>query len=309
MAAASPPSVAARSSSDRRRIVRSRLFVASSFIFGLVALGRGDATERQALRQVVRACVADYQTTGASFSCLAVNLSDGIDRGSVVLRPPFGATDAILAPTRKVVGVEDPWLRSPTAPNCFAAALRASAFVKKRDGSAPRLDEVALAVNSRFTRTQDQLHIHIGCASPRVREALPALAASMKVGEWVRVHSLVPGSERDGTCAFARLLFPKLDEASAIEFRDPQPAQSALEESEARSLRSSDGFAHLLKVLAMQLDQIAERLRVAGASRQGGLAPVDASLDLKRPFLGVLSAKECLVDIFSFPWRLGSPGP
>jgi CDP-diacylglycerol pyrophosphatase len=195
MAAASPPSVAARSSSDRRRIVRLRLFVASSFIFGLVTLGRGDATERQALWQVVRACIADYLTTGASFPCLAVNLSDGIDRGSVVLRPPFGAPDTILAPTRKVVGVEDPWLQTPAAPNYFAAALRASAFVKKPDGSAPRLDEVALAVNSRFTRTQDQLHIHIGCASRRVREALPALAASMKVGEWVRVHSLVPGSE------------------------------------------------------------------------------------------------------------------
>jgi hypothetical protein len=34
-----------------------------------------------------------------------------------------------------------------------------------------------------------------------------------------------------------------LDEPSAIEFRDPQPAQSVLEKSEARGLRSSDGFA------------------------------------------------------------------
>jgi CDP-diacylglycerol pyrophosphatase len=195
MAAVSPPGIDARSSSHRRRIVRSRLLVAASFVFSLVALGFGDAAERQALWQVVRACVADYQTTGATFPCLAVNLSDGIDRGSAVLRPPFGAPDTILVPTRKVVGVEDPWLQSPAAPNYFAAALRASAFVKKPDGSAPRLDEVALAVNSRFTRTQDQLHIHIGCASPRIREALPALAAAMKVGEWAPVRSLVPGSE------------------------------------------------------------------------------------------------------------------
>jgi CDP-diacylglycerol pyrophosphatase len=60
---------------------------------------------------------------------------------------------------------------------------------------APRLDEIALAVNSRFARTQDQLHIHIGCASPRVQQALRHLAVSMKVGEWARVDSLVPGSE------------------------------------------------------------------------------------------------------------------
>ncbi len=209
MAAVSSPSVDARSSSHRKRIVRLRLFVASSVIFGLAAFGGGAAAERQALWQVVRLCVADYQTTGASFPCLAVNLSEGIDRGSVVLRPPFGPQDTILAPTRKVVGVEDPWLQSPTAPNYFATALRARAFIKKPDGSAPRLDEVALAVNSRFTRTQDQLHIHIGCASARVREALPALAASMKVGEWVRVDSLIPRSQlwgmRTGQSELSRL--------------------------------------------------------------------------------------------------------
>lgn len=195
MAAASPPDVDVRSFSRRKRVVRSRLFVASSVVFGLAAFGGGAAAERQALWQVVRLCVADYRATGASFPCLDVDLSDGIDRGSVVLRPPFGPLDTILAPTRKVVGVEDLWLQSPTAPNYFAKALLASAFIKKPDGSAPRLDEIALAVNSRFARTQDQLHIHIGCASARVRETLPALAAAMKVGEWARVDSLIPRSQ------------------------------------------------------------------------------------------------------------------
>jgi hypothetical protein len=58
----------------------------------------------------------------------------------------------------------------------------------------------------------------------------------------------------------------------------------------------------------MQLDQIAECFRVAGASRDCGFA-IDAPLDLKRPFLGILSAQECLIDIFSFPPHLGSPRP
>jgi CDP-diacylglycerol pyrophosphatase len=195
MASASPPSIDAHSSSQRGRVVRSRLLVASIFVVSLVVFGGGDAAERRALWQVVRACVADYLTTGASFPCLAVTISDGIDRGSVVLRPPFGAPDTILAPTRKVVGVEDPWLQSPASPNYFAAALRASAFVKKPDGSGPKLDEIALAVNSRFMRTQDQLHIHIGCASPRVQRQLRLLTPSMKVGEWARLDTLVPGSE------------------------------------------------------------------------------------------------------------------
>jgi CDP-diacylglycerol pyrophosphatase len=202
VAAAFPPNVDARRPDQRKRLVRSRPFVASSFIVGLVAFGGGGAVERHALWQVVRACVADHQSTGAPFPCLAVELSGGIDRGYVVLRPPFGAPDTILAPTRQVLGVEDPWLQSPAAPNYFAAALQARSFVKRLDGSEPRLSEVALAVNSRFTRTQDQLHIHIGCASPQVQQAMRRLAASMKVGEWARVDSPAP-DRRCGDCARA----------------------------------------------------------------------------------------------------------
>jgi hypothetical protein len=100
-----------------------------------------------------------------------------------------------------------------------------------------------------------------------------------------------------------------LDEPPAIEFRDPQPPQSVLKKGEARRFGSPNAFAHLLKVLPMQLNQIAECFRVAGASREGGFTAIDTPLDLKRPFLGVLSTKECLIDIFSFPPHLGSPGP
>ena len=185
----------APSSGARWRVMRSRPIVASTCIVGLLAFGGGVGVQRHALWQVVRACVANYQSTGSSFPCLAVDLADGIDDGVVVLRPPFGEPDTILAPTRKVVGVEDPWLQSPSAPNYFAAALQARAFVKKPDGSSPRLDEVALAVNSRFTRTQDQLHIHVGCESRRVRRALADLAPDMQVGEWRRLDSLFPGSQ------------------------------------------------------------------------------------------------------------------
>ena len=51
-----------------------------------------------------------------------------------------------------------------------------------------------------------------------------------------------------------------------------------------------------------------ERLCVTGGSRDCRFAAVYAPFDLKRPFLGVLSAKECLIDILSFPPHLGSPG-
>ena len=97
-------------------------------------------------------------------------------------------------------------------------------------------------------------------------------------------------SDSDGTCAFARPFFSKLDEPPAIKFRDPQPPQPVLKKGEAGRLGSSNGFAYLLKVFAMQLNQISECFRVPRASREGGFATIDTPLDLKRLFLGVLAA-------------------
>ena len=130
----------------------AQITLAAAALFGFAAFAAPE--DRQALWQVVQACVADYQLAGASFPCLAVNLADGVDRGYVLLRSPVGEPDTILVPTRKVVGVEDEWLQSPAAPNYFAAALDARAFVKGMNGAAPRLNEVALAVNSRAGRSR-----------------------------------------------------------------------------------------------------------------------------------------------------------
>src|ERR1700722_8464859 len=77
--------------------------------------------DRLALWPVVQACVADFKLTGAPFPCLEVDLSNGDERGDVVLLPPV-SNDLIVAPTRQVVGNEDPFLRTAGAPNYFNAA-------------------------------------------------------------------------------------------------------------------------------------------------------------------------------------------
>jgi CDP-diacylglycerol pyrophosphatase len=146
---------------------------------------------RTALWQVVRACVADYKLTGAPFPCLAVNLAGGEEAGSVVLRPPL-LNDTVLAPTRRITGIEDPFLRSPEAPNYFDAAWRARTFLKDANGQAPARDEVALFVNSAVVRTQDQLHIHVGCLRPYARRVLAAAAPRMPMGEWTQIGPVVP---------------------------------------------------------------------------------------------------------------------
>jgi hypothetical protein len=130
------------------------------------------ALDRQALWSVVNACVADHKLTRAPFPCLKVDLGGGKERGYVVLYAPF-ERDTILAPTRKIVGVEDPYLQSSAAPNYFADAWEAWLNLNGERGRTPDLG-FALVVNSALARSQDQLHIHMGCLAPSARSALDA---------------------------------------------------------------------------------------------------------------------------------------
>jgi CDP-diacylglycerol pyrophosphatase len=147
--------------------------------------------DRLALWRVVETCVADFELTGAPFPCLEVSLSGGDERGDVVLRPPL-LRDLIVAPTRRVVGVEDPYLQSPGAPPYFEAAWRARSFLEGPGGRTPERDEIALVANSALVRSQDQLHIHVGCLAPSFRRALAAAAPQAPIGEWARIGGVAP---------------------------------------------------------------------------------------------------------------------
>ena len=104
---------------------RVRLLLGAGALLMMTAFAAFAAgLHREALWQVVRACVADFKLTTAPFPCLAVNLSGGEERGYVVLRPPL-MHDLILSPTRRIVGIEDPFLQLPDAPAYFDAAWRA----------------------------------------------------------------------------------------------------------------------------------------------------------------------------------------
>jgi CDP-diacylglycerol pyrophosphatase len=147
--------------------------------------------DRQALWPVVQACVADYELTTAPFPCLAVDLSGGEENGNVILRPPF-THDLIVSPTRRVVGIEDPFLQSRDAPNYFDAAWRARSFLTDAGGRPPNRDAIALVVNSAFVRIQDQLHIHVGCLFPAVQQAITAVAPQVPLGEWKQLNAVIP---------------------------------------------------------------------------------------------------------------------
>ena len=149
---------------------------------------------RNALWLAVQACRTNFKLIGSPFPCLQVDLTGGEERGYVVLRSPIGPSDTILAPTRRVIGIEDPWLQLPDAPDYFEAAWRARALLKGADDGRPGPDHYALAVNSALTRSQDQFHIHIGCLAPAFRRWLPDLLAKLPSGQWAPLDVAMAGS-------------------------------------------------------------------------------------------------------------------
>jgi CDP-diacylglycerol pyrophosphatase len=117
-----------------------------------------------------------YKLSGSSFPCSKVVEAVNPQMSYAVLREPLSDGRTILSPLAEVPGIEDPRLLAPEAPNYFALAWNERQLVvpQGKDGR----EAVVLAINAAMNRTQDRLHIHIGCAVPEVSEALAAAVVS-----------------------------------------------------------------------------------------------------------------------------------
>jgi CDP-diacylglycerol pyrophosphatase len=120
-------------------------------------------------------CVPDQQANNAPAPCEKVDMADG----DAVLKDIEGDTQFLLIPTSKVTGMEDPAILAPGAPNYFAAAWQARDLVSRQAHQTLPREDIALAVNSAYARTQNQLHIHIDCLRPEVIAAVRAHAATI----------------------------------------------------------------------------------------------------------------------------------
>ena len=157
-------------------------------LVGLIGHTLAEPLKRGVLWKVVRICAAHVHINGRPYPCLAAHLHEGY----VILRSPVGRPDTILSPTRRVSGVEDPQLLRPETPNYFAAAWRERAQAAGR--VTPVLDDadVALAVNATRGRSQDHLHIHIGCLAPQFRRALERVSSRLPPRVWTESEGVDP---------------------------------------------------------------------------------------------------------------------
>jgi CDP-diacylglycerol pyrophosphatase len=157
-----------------------RLFLA---LLALLAVaGPAHAADPDALWKIIsQKCLPNEREYGEPSPCAVVDINGGDARGYVVLKDRVGATQYLVMPTAKITGIEDPAVLAPDAANYFADAWRERHFTTDAAERDLRRDELSLAVNSMYGRSQNQLHIHIDCVAPAVKDALGRQIAA--VGE------------------------------------------------------------------------------------------------------------------------------
>ncbi len=152
--------------------VAAFLLIAAIALTGVLGWKKfGTPSERRddLWRVVHVVCASDQRVLKRPSPCIEVDRTNGF----AVVPGGLRSDEILLVPTRRIVGIEDPTLLDPDTPNYWAFAWNARHYLLKGVRTIPD-DWVGLAVNSAFARTQDQLHIHIDCVKPAVREALNA---------------------------------------------------------------------------------------------------------------------------------------
>ena len=124
--------------------------------------------------------------------CAYVFLGAPHQLGFAVLKDRTGQTQHLLIPTDKVTGIEDAQLQRPGSETYLAHAWAFRALDFARLGHNLPDRDMSLAINSEYGRSQNQLHIHIDCLRPDVRDALARNQASIGP-EWAPMPEPLAG--------------------------------------------------------------------------------------------------------------------
>jgi CDP-diacylglycerol pyrophosphatase len=160
--------------------VSTAVMAVCAVVVCLLAAAPQEIGPRDALWIIVHdECVPNELHSHDPKPCVQVDLRDGIEKGFAVLKDIWGSTQCLLIPTAHVSGIESPIILAPDAPNYFADAWEARTYIDEALHRTLPRDDIGLAVNSAASRSQDQLHIHVDCIRPDVREALREHQASI----------------------------------------------------------------------------------------------------------------------------------
>ncbi|WP_337013751.1 CDP-diacylglycerol diphosphatase [Pantoea sp. AS142] len=149
-------------------------------IVGMLAAAIHFKKNSDALWQIVsEKCVPHQQSRGEPGPCQRVDLPHRY----AMLKDLHGPLQYLLIPLDRITGIESPQLLQPAAPNYFALAWHERTLLAQRRGSPVDDWALSLAINAQYGRTQNQLHIHLSCLRPDVRQQLDHLTPQL-TAQW-----------------------------------------------------------------------------------------------------------------------------
>jgi CDP-diacylglycerol pyrophosphatase len=199
--------------SGRRQLIRSALVLAAAATLPGMPTAAADpdaadspaTAHRNILWTIVHdRCEVGYQRTGAYAPCALVDEN----AGTALYKVDFDPYQYLLLPLARVTGIEDFALQEPTGHNYLQDAWAARTLVTSGLNSRLREPDIVLAINSQNSRTQDQLHIHISCASPATAAALKTVDAA-DYGGWKPLSTQLNGQTYQALAVTADILKSK----------------------------------------------------------------------------------------------------
>lgn len=162
-------------------------FAVLSISLAIAVILMSSFASRSALGLVVKACEVHSSLMGSPYPCLKVVQAEDPLSSYAILREPTDKERTILVPLAGVPGIEDPRLLAAGAPNYFDAAWRERSTAIDLRTSKVSPSDFALAINAASWRTQDRLHIHIGCETPRFRALLKTYASEIGSARFINL--------------------------------------------------------------------------------------------------------------------------
>jgi CDP-diacylglycerol pyrophosphatase len=162
------------------RAVAALVCAALSTLF--VAPARAD---RNQLWMIVSfKCMRHLAKSEAPIPCDSIDTTLGWDRGVALLKDGVGVARMLAVPTHRVSGIEDPAVLADGEPNYFAVAWSERNALPMRLHVTPPAGSVAVVVDSKPAREQDQLHLIVDCLDPQaattIADEAPHISAEWK---------------------------------------------------------------------------------------------------------------------------------
>ena len=162
------------------------LLAVAPAIYYVVLRSNGDALWRIVSQQ----CLHNRSGLHNPEACLKVD----IKQQYVLFKDAKGPHHDLLMPTFPIAGLESPTLEANGTPSFMAIAWVERGRLAQEAGFTIQDQHLSLAINSRWGRTQDHLHIHIACLQPTVRQALDRQAPGVTF-DWAELPDPVRGAQ------------------------------------------------------------------------------------------------------------------